>query len=69
MIKDPNKRSGDRRDQALERRQDERRKGDRRLENRRMMERRFETCPLCLDQLTSRFYCPNCMMKVVKIRD
>lgn len=63
------KRSGQRRDETIDRRQEDRRKGDRRQESRRAIERRKELCPVCSSELTPTLYCSSCKMKVIKIRD
>lgn len=64
------KRSGQRRDETIDRRQEDRRKGsDRRQGSRRAIERRREICPVCSAELTPTRYCASCKMKVIKIRD
>jgi len=63
------KRSGQRRDETVDRRQEDRRKEDRRQESRRAIERRREICPVCSGELTPMLYCASCKMKVIKIRD
>ena len=63
------KRSGQRRDETIDRRQEDRRREDRRQESRRAIERRREICPVCSGELTPMLYCASCKMKVIKIRD
>ena len=63
------KRSGQRRDETIDRRQEDRRKGDRRQGSRRAIERRREICPVCSAELSPTRYCASCKMKVIQIRD
>ncbi|HLG22448.1 MAG TPA: hypothetical protein VI382_06505 [Candidatus Manganitrophaceae bacterium] len=63
------KRSRQRRDETIDRRQDERRRTERRWGSRRAAERRKEFCPVCSEPLTPLLFCRSCKMKVIKIRD
>lgn len=64
MINSQQKRAGERRDEAEDRRQ-----GERRQWARRAIERRKESCPVCAGELTPKFFCPSCKMRVIKIRN
>jgi len=64
-----NKRRGEgRRDESLNRRQNDQRVGDRRLADRRVGKRRKVNCPTCGFPLSPKDVCSRCQVRVIRIR-